>query len=480
MKTKKRLEIKTFNNFSNINNIQVHNFYNYKNNTKLEVSNGISNPKLRYSPDDAREYSLKLEEAGIQKVEGLNCIKQYFPNSKKTVYRLLIYANDNKLYFNQLLNYTGDVFDLYQLQFSSAPSVLGYKKDDSDITILADKEKMVFYKVNMLPYEVADLPIITSICLNDDYMYCTLEDPAYKIWYTKSKDIEIVGTTDNLSGFISLDDELGDARKVAVLDKEVYVFRDYGISKITQIKGEIQISNVYSSNSRIFPNTVCVSGEEALFMTQEGIYRFNGYRVSKCNLNFEHLKISGLNANGGSLGDKYYLAVRIDFNDDLKILCEQGDFVNNALIIIDVNTSSYQLIRGVDIKSFLPVKTDVYEKILMVFNSGNNGIGEIVDESVFFNENLPKYWISENLFNDTDAKLFTKLSVNAEKDVKIKLVHDDKTTTFSTYKTGTNEFTFKIYAKQLKIEISSILSNADVDSVCLDYYVYWYKFTKKI
>ena len=472
MRTKKRIEINSFDNFSNYSKPTNEGFFNYKVTEKLQASNGVNRPLFPYSATYDRQYSLALTTGGFNKVEGITSFKQYFPESETTTHRLLIYGDDKKVYINQLLNNSGQIFWLYSLTFDSPPTVLPYKKDGIDVMILADNKKMVFWETNKSPFEVGNLPIISSICMDDGYIYCTLQENPSKIWYTKSSDLQFVGVTDVGSGYIMLDSELGDARKVILFNKEVYIIRDYGISKVTNIKGDISINNVYTSNTLIYCNTVAVSSNIVFFMTKEGLYTFNGYNVSKTKLDLNELSISSKNAVGAVLGDTYYLAFRLDFNDEKQILCEQGEYVNNALAIIDVNEFSYQLIRGVDIKNFLPLKTEVFEKMLVVFNSGNNGIGEIIKESIFFDKALPKFWKSGELFTTSEAKLFTKLTVNADEGVKITLLYDGKELSFTTYTAGMNEFVFKICAKQLRIEISSNQANANVNNIGLDYYVY--------
>ena len=74
---------------------------------------------------------------------------------------------------------------------------------------------------------------------------------------------------------------------------------------------------------------------------------------------FDGLKFENANAVSASLGDNYYLSLRLDFNDENKILCENEGFVNNALIIVNTLDLTCEIVRGVDIKSLLPIKTDI-------------------------------------------------------------------------------------------------------------------------
>ena len=473
MKTKKRIEINAFNNYKNFDKPTTESCYNFKPSAKLEASKGIIEPSFPYSATYDRQYTLELETGDFTKVEGITCFKQYFPEEGITTHRLLIYGNDKKVYINQLLNNSGQIFWLYRLEFENPPTVLTCRKnEDVDIVILADKQKMVFWETGKSPYEVADLPVVNSVVMCDNYIYCTLEQFSNKIWFTASRDLVNIGNIDGYSGYITLDAELGEARRVVEYNKEAYIIRDYGISKITQILGEITVSNVYASNSLIYANTVSSTPNGVYFMTREGLYSFNGYKVEKTKIDLDDLKMDCRNAVGSTFGDSYYLAVRLNFEDENKFLCETGEYVNNALIIMDVKDNSFEIIRGVDIKNFLPVKTEVFEKMLVVFNSGSDGIGEIADNSVFFSSSLPKLWRSGDLVTSSEAKLFTKLSVIADANVKVKLKYDNKETSFTTYATGMNEFAFKICSKQMKIEISSTEASANVKNVVLDYYVY--------
>ena len=217
-----------------------------------------------------------------------------------------------------------------------------------------------------------------------------------------------------------------------------------------------------------------VCGNNILFMTNDGLYSFNGVKVSKVKLNIlDNLTIDNTNAVASSLGEKYYVALNLDFKDKTKVLCENDNYVNNAVLVLNTYDFSFEILRGVDIKSLLPVKTEIFEKMLVTFNTGNvDKIGEIKEMSKLFDHALPKYWLSENLVDNTNTKLFTKLSVYADVNVKFKLVYDDKELNFTTYKSGVNDFVFKICCKDIKLEISSSEENAVVKNVSLEYYEY--------
>lgn len=473
MREKKEVSINRFDNFDNSENILTQTFYNYKPSSQLDNSKGVVNAMFQKNAKNKLEKELNISPTGITSVEGLAYFKQYHPINKVITHRLLIYGNDKKVYINQMLDDTWELFWLYNLEFENAPIIMDFKKDDVDAVILASEDVMKIWQTGYSPYTISDVPIITSMCMNDSVLFCTIKQPAHKIWYATDLDPEKVGNITNYSGFISLEDNLGDAKKVVVFNEDVYVFRDYGISKITQYSGTYTANQVYLSNTKIYTNTVSVCGNNILFMTKDGLYSFNGVKVSKTSVSLlNSLSVQNDGAVASSLGEKYYLALHMDFNDDKQILCE-GECVNNVVIIVDTADFTYEIIRGVDVKTMLPVKTEVFEKMLLTFNSGSiDKIGEIVDCPKYMDEVLPKFWSCGNVVDSTNTKLFTKLSVVADVGIKFSLLHDNKTTSFTTYQSGINEFMFKICCKDLKLEISSLNESSVVKKVTLDYYEY--------
>ena len=424
---------------------------------------------------DLTEIELNVDGLGLESVEGVAFVKLFYKKSGNTQNRLLLYGSDKKVYINELFYQDTELYWLYNLSFESAPVTLAYKQDDLDTVILTSKEEMKIWKAGYSPYTIENVPIITSMCMNENVLFCTIQEPAFKIWYATNLGAESVGSIDKNSGFITLQDDLGYARKIITFNQDVYVFRDYGISKINYVKGEISVTQIYESTTKINCNTVCSCGNVVMFMTNNGLFTFNGIKVSKTNINLtEMLTPLNDNAVAACLNEKYYLALKLDFADDKQILCEAGGYVNNAILIINTNDFSYEIIRGVDVKSIVPIKTELCERVLLTFNSVyNNKLGQILNSSTCFGSPLPKYWASGSLVENYNSKVFTKLEVKADKDVKFNLHFDDKVISFTTYKSGLNKFCFKIYCNDMKISISSSNAEAKVEDLILEYYENW-------
>ncbi len=478
VKTKKQIVIDCFNNFDNEKPGAVcEMFYNCKPSKHLNTFKGVENALFPTSLTGTENLHFDMVGSGISHLRGLAFFKQYFPQNKKTQYRLLAYADDKKAYLTQLFYPVNKFSWLYNLEFDTPPISLAYKQDDLDTIILASDDKMTIWKTNHLPNVIENVPIITSMCMSNNILYCTLKDPAYKIWYTSELKAENIGIEDSRSKYISLEDELGYSRKIMTFNEEVYVFREYGISKITNYKGEISVKQIYYSNTMILPNTIAQCGNVIIFLTANGIYTFNGVKVSKTVVdisaytpNKDHFDY----AVASSLGTNYYLALKMYFDTE-GFLCERTDYKNNAVLTINTEDFSYQIMRGVDVASFLPLKTPVVEKMLITYNGEHdNEIGEIVDSATIHGEYVPEYWRSKNLFSDQKTRLFTSLTICADIDADVQLIFDDeKTMSFMAYKSGVSKFNFKVIANNVKVEIWNRSNGAlHVENVKLDYYEY--------
>ncbi len=473
----RRITINGFNNFvDETGEIPAKSFYNYYPKRRLENSYGIATATFPFSTADLSEqYELDITPMGDSKIVGVTFVKQYFKNQKLFQYRMLLYGEDKRIYIYQMVDRDMLVYAMYGMEFNNMPIVLSFREDDQDTILLASNDKMVAWEAGYSPYEIEGVPIITSMCYGDDkILYCTIVEPAFKIWYCYDITPETIGNVSATSNYLSLDDDLGNAIKVVNFDENIYVFRDLGITKITHINNKFTNTPVYSSNTQIFCNTISQCGNEILFMTRDGLYSFNGIKVNKCNIDLSNMLTNlGDNEVASSLGDKYYLAMHLDFQDDKKILCETGEYTNNAVLIVDIRDYSYQILRGVDVKTLYALKTDICEKMLLTFNSNyENKLGEIVEIGKCFDTNLPKYWRSGLLTDGINPKLFTKLSVMADKGVKFNLILDDRSESFTTYNEGYNEFFFKVQSRYVALEISSGEDSARVEEINLDYYEY--------
>lgn len=477
MREKKVVKINRFDNLttdatSSNFNIRATKFYNYIPGNTLRCGKGIKSATFPSTATNPSEAELQLNELPINKVLGLTYFKfKSLTTQNITYHRLLILGDDNPIYINQLLCNMYNCLNIYNLTFDTPPLSVSYtdEKNGVEAIVLFSENKMVEWVSGYSPKVLNDVPILSSVCLEGDSLYYTLKDDPYVVWITDHLRFNEIGKKTIYSQRIQLGYDLGKAGKVISFKDNMYVIREFGITKITRAGDNFYATEEYRSNTKIHTNTVSICGDNMLFMTNNGLYYFTGFKVTRPSIDF--IDAFSFNYNGAvakALADKYYLALNVDFDDDFE---DVAGAINNALLIIDTNDFSYQVIRGVDVATMLPLITESFEKMLFTFNTGPvDKIGEISSNAALMDLPLLKYWASDRLVDDMSTKMVTKLCVNAVEGVEFKLVLDDKALVCTTKHSGISEFCFKEISKNMKIEISSTNVNADVVDVEIEYY----------
>lgn len=473
--SRKKLVVNDFSKNNRANENLVHDFYAdlvYNINTKskaLKKGLGVTQFKVPTSfKVDSEEVLLDTASLNLTNVNKVLYFKQYFPESNKTQHRILLHGSDNKLYVHQMYCGVGSLLSTYQLEFNSAPICLSYKLNGKDTIILSSPEKMVVWTTDLAPYTVEDVPIITSMSISNGVLWCTIDGEANKIWYCLSLNPELIGVSTETTKYLSLDDERGYARKLLTFKENLYAFRDYGITRINYYSStEITTTQVYLSDSKIYADTITSCGDVIMFMTKDGIYSFNGVNVEKQNIGIEKfLNCDNTNAVGACLQDRWYLGLHLDFNDDKQILCENYEFVNNALLVINLDDYSFEIMRGVDIKTMMPLKTDTLEKMLVTFNSGEiDKVGEIDESGKLFGENTFKCLVSNTIYAESLEQIVIRnITLYSNSDVCLKIITNNSIYDFKTSVDGINKFQTIIPCDNFKIEI-----NADTEDINIKY-----------
>lgn len=240
-----------------------------------------------------------------------------------------------------------------------------------------------------------DLPKFLSVCYHYDKTFAVTAEISNALVYSTERDIT------NWEGLELNRMEFFDARgrllKLLCFNDNLYIFREFGITKVSQysMKAEFGIDHLYQSQSYIYPETISICGDKVFFMTRDGLYEFNGTNVSKVKLEcLKRADLCSANAVAVSYDGLYFMALKMNFEDEL-IGCEADDFTNNAVVIYDCASENVEILRGVDIKQFAVVNSCNKTKLLAIFRGQyKNLVGEFVKNGKIFDEPTFKKWRS--------------------------------------------------------------------------------------
>ena len=451
------------------------NTYNFNfNNGALKSGLGIKECEFSYTLENRNLKKMFIFPEGVDVLAVWEFTRYNIP-AKRYESILLIYCSDQYIYQGYLYLENPLFMQMPLLKFSSIPKVETYNLDGKDSVIFSTIEDGVYiWNPTINPYKVDSAPQITSMCFHYERLFATVSGEKRTIWFSDDLDPTNWNVSLNEGGFINLIDERGTSNKIVSFDDYLYVFREFGINRITAraTQEDFYVTELFTSSSRVYANTVMVCGDRIMFLANDGIYMFNGVTTTKLNLNLENLLNNSYNDSAVSayFNGKYYLACRMIFPDEENVGCENFEsFKNNTLLEIDLKTYEINILRGVDIR-FLNTINNVYESTLLAcfYNGTNMCIGQVsTNIGEVMGDSTQKVWQSPrtSFGYPFKEKLLKSLTVTTKFDLEIEVNLDGRKKRF---KLKGKEQPQNIYPRmkgyQMNIKFISNVSLADVSN----------------
>lgn len=329
---------------------------------------------------------------------------KYYHKEDKTNYDEILFLCENGDLYTCLLVSDSPFTTCIKegLNFNSLPTAVNYRLNSNDtLLISSDTDGMFKYIKYDNVYKVEDAPHIESMCLHYERLFAVAGGERNRLAY--SANLDPTDWKEDLSsgGFIEMQDERGALNKVISFNDYVYVFRDYGVARVSAYgdQTEFSCSQLFKSSVKLYGETVTLCGNKVLLLARNGIHSFDGYSTSKLNLGIDKLfeGVDNDNAVGLYYHNKFFLACKLNFEDGEKVGCENyaGGYKNNALIVLDLSNNDLSITRGVDICSLALIDDGSFSKVVASFNGEHSTkLGELTEDGEVFGEVLPKKWVS--------------------------------------------------------------------------------------
>lgn len=447
----------------------------------LTESFGLTN----FSCPNYQNSKIKNMEQGYDEIwvnlKNIWFFKMYDESNGGRVDKFMFYGDDGYIYFSRIITKFPLITRYIDVQYNDMPTFNYNIKNNGVDCVLFGSEKLGVYRFEGQmpdPTFLEDFPNLNSMCENKGMLFGSGYGERNIVYYHHGLDFETWTTTnDEINGSIELNDDRGKINKVISYLGYVFLIRDFGISKILNFdEGETpEIVHLNLSGSQIFENTVCVCRDKVIMLTKDGLCSFNGTTNEILNFDFNKMLEGVNNEHAVSVfhSGKYYLACRLNFEDNDVVGCEnETEFQNNALICLNVETKEYEIVRGVDIKDMCSVKLNLIDKIGVILNVGETQRVFEFDRSGKFFENIePKRWISpltdlgycDKIKIVKDFSILTKfdayVSIFTEKESKKFLVKGSEIL---------NKFKVNLKGKQIGVKIESFTEKAYISNLKLN------------
>ena len=413
-------------------------FHNFNlNDGALKTGLGFKDIEVPATEDDLETlHNYDLTMTTITKIKSLDSFKFKDLQEDKIYYHLNIIDQNDKIWICALIDELGFPVGKSDVQLTGLVSSCQYRLEDFDCILYFVDDGMVYssaYNTELCE----NVPTLLSCVVHYDKFFGITDTNRNELIYQSNLNLIEYKEEDN--SVIEFLDQRGSFNKLVAFNDYVYLFREYGITRISEYsaKDDFSFTHFYTSSSKIYENSICVCGDKVYFCTRDGLHTFNGSSVNKiCEEYDSYFKnLDNLNCSSCCQNGKYYLATRCKFDDEVKLGCElEEGYINNVLFEVDMETGKVEILRGVDIKKIISVDIPYFSKVVACFNGLNcNHIGELTHDGKIFNLVNNKVWKSFN----TDfgykgkEKRVKEIILNTEFPCDVEIISDVESKTYS-------------------------------------------------
>lgn len=435
---------------------------------KLSTGHGFKYLTL-LNPNSSDERELKYPSN--PSIDGVWVYKDYDAENNQDLDRVVFFnKNDNKLYWVQVNSVDPFSYPLFSEAYVTKPNVVNYRYNGDDCLLISSPNDILrVFKRSQTAEQIENGPKIVSMCVHYERIFAILEGERISLAFSANLDPTNWNVDIDNAGFINFVDERGKLEKVISFNDYVYIFREFGITRVTAYgdQSEFSVNHIFTSSGKIYGNSVCICGDRVMFLASDGIYAFDGYNVVKIDTNLDNFIAKD---NAYSIGEyfngKYYLACKFNYDDNLKIGHENLEYTNNSLVEIDISSGDILITRGVDINSMAVVKFNTFNKLICSFGCGNTGVlFELTNDGIIEDEPSFKYWVSpmSNLGFANQIKHIKQLYILSKKDCEVTISTDIESKTYHVSgKNVTQKIKTNVYGELVKISFVSKIAEADI------------------
>lgn len=348
---------------------------------------------------------------------------------------LLAYATNGKMYVLNLLE-SEPIFIESEVSFKSAPNAVIYNNSGDNVMLLSTFSDALYVYDGTTFKLIEDAPKLSSMCVHNERIFATESDNSTSLWFSDDFNPLNWNVSIEEAGYIDFPDERGTLLKVVSFLDYVYVFREYGISRLTAYgsQQDFTVSHLHCKVGKIYGESVTDCGNYIYFLSSNGFYRFNGLdavKILDCYDTFLD-GVDNKNASGCYYDGKLYVV--LDMKIDKKI--------QNVVLVYNLLNGTSYIMKDCKISS-LCVFNGQNKELISVYNDGKKIAKVVKNYGKVFEKPLKKVWQGiESDFSLSCVKNLYKITLNAQEDVEVLITCDGKERVFKL-----NKQNFAIYPK---------------------------------
>jgi len=264
---------------------------------------------------------------------------------------------------------------------------VNYNYKDKDMLLLSSKIDAVHVIDDTKAYVLGDAPKFSSITIHNERVFGSVNGSKNQVWFSDDFNPTNWKVSPEEAGFINFADECGEVLKVVSFLNYLYVFREYGIFRLTAYgdQNDFLLKKIFTDTGRIYKDSIATCGDKIMYCAENGVFAFDGYdsvRVGKEIPNIENKNT----LCASFIDDCYYIACN---------LSGSASGGNDAIVVFNVKNGSVSVLSGMNCVWLSPVKAHNGSDMLCVFGDDNKyRLGMVSESGKLFDTALKKVYKS--------------------------------------------------------------------------------------
>lgn len=454
--------------------VTVNSFANGRKGTKSQRQTDLSRAERVFNFDFSEgvlkrgvgvslRYTYDVSSITALEVHGVFPYIRYDSSNNTYDEKVIIYGSSKCLYYTSLLG--GKFKKLSETVFSERPTVIPYNYLDKDVLLISTPTNGLYMLDDLTLTKIDSAPPFTSLCIHKERLFATSSGEGKSLWFSDDFDPTNWAISLDEAGFINFSDEYGKLIKVVSFLDYVYVFREYGISRVTAYgaQEEFSVDNLFGKHGKIIANSITDCGDFIMMLTTHGLYAFNGLNASKILSEYDDyiLGVDNSDAKGAFDGRYFYLKLMVLDNGETK----------KSMLVYDTLTKASHLALNLPVNDLTFVGGS-YNDVACCF-SNSQRVGVVDFSGKYLNKVLEKEWESDycDFGIGVKNKKLKRLSIYSEEEATLKVTNQIKTLTYQLNAKTTSEFTPCLNGEKFKFSIISKTENPLISNftVYVDY-----------
>ena len=268
---------------------------------------------------------------------------------------------------------------------------VNYKYDGKNILIVSAPDLAITVYDGTTATPVTNGLKFAALEVHGERVFGVYNGKRGSVWFSDNLDPTDWTVSADAGGYIAFGDDCGDAIGLVSFLGYLYIFRERGIYRLTAYgdQGEFMLKKLFTSTGCIYKDTIALCGDRIMFLTDEGIFSFDGYSATPAVKEFPDIEYPS-HCRAAYHDGAYWLSCFTDIGELAIGVC-----TTDALVRCDLRDGSLAVLAGEDILTMCAVRSHTADDIVFAVDTDEGcRLASVAENGLVFGTPTPKIYRS--------------------------------------------------------------------------------------